>query len=85
MQAHAASARDPASRDPVDVEPFEKKSPSLEGGDTSMDPETMTLEDWVEAEGSRPTLPDENADGLDDMEAEIQHQAEDRPTEPPGR
>ena len=51
-----------------------------------MDPESMTLEDWVEAEGSsRPTLPDENAEGLDEMEEEVRRQAEDLPADTPGR
>ena len=69
----------------VAVEPFEIRSPDLEGGDTSMDPENMTLEDWIESEGSRPTLPDENAEGLDEMDEEVRRQAEDLPLDIPGR
>ena len=69
----------------VRSEPFEPKSPDLEGRDTSMDPESMTLEDWVESENSRPTLPDETSDGLDDMDEEVRHQAEDLPAAPTGR
>ena len=69
----------------VRSEPFEPKSPDLEGRGTSMDPESMTLEDWVESENSRPTLPDETSDGLDDMDEEVRRQAEDLPAEPTGR
>ena len=69
----------------VDVEPVEVRSPDLEGRDTSMDPESMTLEDWVEAESSRPNLPDENSEGLDEMEEEVRRQAEDLPVDTPGR
>ena len=69
----------------VRSEPFEPKSPDLEGRDTSMDPESMTLEDWVESENSRPTLPDETSDGLDDMDEEVRRQAEDLPADTSGR
>ena len=62
-------------------EPFEPKSPDLQGQDTSMDPESMTLEDWVESENSRPTLPDETSDGLDDMDEEVRRQAEEPPSD----
>ena len=55
------------------------------GGDTSMDPESMTLEDIAEAEGSRPTLPDETEDGLDAMDEEIRRQAEGPTDDTPGR
>ena len=72
-------------RRPAASEPVEIRSPDLEGGDTSMDPEAMTLEDLAEAEASRPTLPDETSDGLDDMDEEIRHQAEDLPIDRPGR
>ncbi len=77
--------RDPSERDILDVEPFEPKSPDLEGGDTSMDPESMTLEDVAEAERSRPTIPGETADGLDEMDEEVRRQAEDLPADTPGR
>ncbi len=42
------------------------------------------LQDWIEAENSRPTLPEETADGMDDMDEEIRHQAEDIPADDPG-
>ena len=74
--------RDPSERDILDVEP---KSPDLEGGDTSMDPESMTLEDVAEAEQSRPTIPGETADGLDEMDEEVRRQAEDLSPDTPGR
>jgi hypothetical protein len=77
--------KDDPRRERVDVEPFEPKSPDLEGGDTSMDPESMTLEDFAEAEGSRPDLPDETVDGLDDLDEEVRRQAEDLPADTPGR
>ena len=73
------------NRTPVDVEPVEDGSPDLDGLDTSSDPESMTLADIAEAEASRPTLSDETADGLDDMDEEIRHQAEDLPTDSRGR
>ena len=72
-------------RDAIDVEPFEPKSPDLEGGDTSMDPESMSLEDRAVAERSLPDLPDETIDGLDDLDEEVRRQAEDLPTDTPGR
>lgn len=53
--------------------------------DRSMDLEDLTPADLSRAEASRPDLPDENADGLDEMDEEIRHQAEDLPTERPGR
>ena len=53
--------------------------------DETIDPDEPTVQDWVEAERSRPTLPDETADGLDDMDEEIRHQAEDQPLDTPGR
>ena len=45
----------------------------------------MSLEDLAEAENSRPTLSAETSDGLDDMDEEIRHQAEDLPIDAPGR
>ncbi len=47
--------------------------------DTTTAPEDATVQDWIEAEHSRPTLPDETADGLDDTDEEIRRQAEDLP------
>ena len=76
---------DEKKRESLRSEPIEPRSPDLEGRDTSMDPESMTLEDWVESENSRPTLPDETSDGLDDMDEEVRRQAEDLPAEPTGR
>ena len=77
--------QDEKQRRPVAIEPFEPKSPDLEGRDTSMDPERMTLEDIAEAEASRPTLPDETEDGLDAMDEEIRRQAEGPTDDTPGR
>ena len=74
--------RDPSMEDILDVGP---RSPDLEGGDTSMDPESMTLDDVAEAERSRPTIPGETADGLDEMDEEVRRQAEDLPPDTPGR
>ena len=76
---------DDPERRAVDVQPLEPKSPDLEGRDTSMDPESMTLEDLAEAEGSRPNIPGETADGLDELDEEVRRQAEDLPAEVPGR
>lgn len=77
--------QDERTRDAIDVEPFEPKSPDLEGRDTSMDPESMTLEDIADAENSRPDIPGETVDGLDEMDEEVRRQAEDLPTDTPGR
>jgi hypothetical protein len=41
-------------------------------------------ENLAEAENSRPTLPEETVDGLDDTEEEIRHQSEDLPLDTPG-
>ncbi len=38
----------------------------------------------AEAENSRPDLPDETVDGLDDMDEEVRRQAEDLPLDTPG-
>jgi hypothetical protein len=54
-----------------------------DGGDAG--PDDISVQDWIEAEKSRPTLPDETADGLDDMDEEVRHQAEDLPLDKPGR
>lgn len=77
--------QDNEKRRVVDVEPFEPKSPDLQGRDTSMDPERMTLEDVAEAESSRPDIPGETVDGLDEMDEEVRRQAEDLPADTPGR
>lgn len=77
--------QDDRTRDAIDVEPFEPKSPDLEGRDTSMDPDSMTLDDVAEAERARPDIPGETADGLDEMDEEVRRQAEDLPTDTPGR
>ena len=53
--------------------------------DLSTEPGGTPLQDWIEAENSRPTLPEETADGLDETEEEIRHQAEDLPLDTPGR
>ena len=77
--------QDDLKGDVIDVEPFEPESPDLAGRDTSMDPESMTLEDVAEAERSRPDIPGETADGLDDLDEEVRRQAEDLPADIPGR
>ena len=76
---------DKSNRSEVRIEPAERRSPDLEGGNRSMDPEDQTLEDVMESERSRPDLPDETADGLDDMDEEVRRQAEDLPIDAPGR
>ena len=77
--------QDDPKREAVDVEPFEPESPDLEGGDTSMDPETMSLGNVAEAENGRPTIPGETVDGLDDLDEEVRRQAEDLPADTSGR
>lgn len=41
-------------------------------------------ENLAQAENSRPDLPDETVDGLDDTDEEIRRQAEDLPLDTPG-
>lgn len=53
--------------------------------DPAFEPDEVSLQDWVEAENSRPTLPDETADGLDEMDEEVRRQAEDLPADTAGR
>ena len=77
--------QDDGKRQTIAVEPFEPKSPDLDGRDSSMDPESMTLVDVAEAEASRPTLPEETEDGLDEMDEEIRRQAEGPTDDTPGR
>ncbi|WP_237479818.1 hypothetical protein [Lichenibacterium dinghuense] len=77
--------QDDKERRPIDVEPFEPGSPDLEGGDTLMDPESMSLEDLAVAEDARPDILGETVDGLDEMDEEVRRQAEDLPSGTPGR
>ena len=68
-------------RGSADVDPIDVSDEDRDSGD----PSSLTLDDLDEAEASRPTLPDETADGLDAMDEEIRHQAEDIPIDAPGR
>ena len=70
-----------AERGSADVDPVDVSDEDRASGD----PTSLTLDDLDEAEASRPTLPDETADGLDEMDEEIRHQAEDMPIDAPGR
>ena len=73
----AAPSGDPRSeQDLDDVGQRESATP---------DNDAMSLKEVAAAENSRPTLPDETADGLDDMDEEVRHQAEDRPLDTDGR
>lgn len=54
------------------------------GGRTSDIPADILSQDEATAEDSRPDLPDETADGLDDTEEEMRRQAEDLPLDTPG-
>jgi hypothetical protein len=54
------------------------------GGATHSTPTDHLDENLAEAENSRPDLPDETVDGLDDTEEEIRRQAEDLPLDTPG-
>lgn len=71
---------DPISDDRVAVD---RRTGPDDGPSTQ--PDEIESQDVVEAENSRPTLPGETADGLDDMDEEIRHQAEDQPLDTPGR
>lgn len=53
--------------------------------DPASEPDNVSLQDWVDAENSRPTLPEETADGLDEMDEEVRRQAEDLPADTAGR
>ena len=79
-----AGPRDPnligAERGPDDVDPVD-----VDEDRDAADPSSLTLDDLDEAEASRPTLPDETVDGLDELDEEIRHQAEDIPTDAPRR
>lgn len=77
--------QDDDARERADTEPFEPDTSDLEDRDASADPDAMTLSDLAQAEQSRPTLPGETPDGLDDLDEEIRRQAEDLPTDAPGR
>ena len=54
------------------------------GGTTRDIPLDDLDESLAEAEKSRPTLPDETVDGLDDMGEEVRRQSEDLPLDTPG-
>lgn len=68
----------PPRGDPASASDFPNAEPKTA-------PEDASVEDWVEAESSRPTLPEETADGLDETDEEIRRQAEDMPLDTPGR
>ena len=55
------------------------------GGRQRTEPAEDIREDLLEAENSRPDLPDETPDGLDDTDEEMRRQAEDLPLDTPGR
>ena len=74
-----------AERRLADVDPADVSDQEIADDRSAGDPTTLTLDDLDEAEASRPTLPDETADGLDAMDEEIRHQAEDLPIDAPGR
>ena len=65
--------------------PNDPRLTGAERGSADGDPTSLTLDALDEAEASRPTLPDETADGLDEMDEEIRRQAEDIPIDAPGR
>ncbi len=71
--------------DPEAGQPAEGDMIAGASSDPSDDPSETPLQDWVEAENSRPTLPEETADGLDDMDEEVRRQAEDLPGDTSGR
>ena len=54
------------------------------GGRSGGLPEDLESQDQVQSENSRPDLPDETPDGLDNTEEEIRRQAEDLPLDTPG-
>jgi hypothetical protein len=54
------------------------------GGATRDIPTDDVDESLASAERSRPDLPDETVDGLDDTEEEVRRQAEDLPLDTPG-
>lgn len=54
------------------------------GGQTGDLPADILSQDDMAAEASRPDLPDETVDGLDDTEEEMRRQAEDYPLDTPG-
>ena len=54
------------------------------GGSAEELPEDDLDESLAQAENSRPTLPEETVDGLDDTEEEVRRQSEDLPLDTPG-
>ncbi|MBV8184620.1 MAG: hypothetical protein JOY76_08020 [Hyphomicrobiales bacterium] len=64
------------------MEPREGDSKRVEasGEESRTQDETqLAMDDFVTAERARPDIPAETADGLNELEEEIRHQAEDRP------
>ena len=45
----------------------------------TQDETQLAMDDFVTAERARPDIPAETADGLNELEEEVRHQAEDRP------
>ena len=84
-----STPNDPETRDKLLTPEADRPSGGrpIEGpsADPSDDPSETPLQDWIEAENSRPNLPEETADGLDDMDEEVRRQAEDLPGDTPGR
>lgn len=80
--ANANSPSKPDERDRPSGEPAGQDLPDTE---STVAPEDATVRDWIEADASRPDLPEETADGLDDTDEEVRRQGEDLPPDTPGR
>src|SRR5258707_12268213 len=70
----AKSRRHPARND---------RSPDVLDSALPITSEGVGRQDWEVADRSRPDLPDENEDGLDELEESVRHVAEDIPLAPP--
>lgn len=81
--ANANNPRTPDDAAPIQGDPA--PDPDFPNAEPKTAPEDASVEDWANAESSRPTWPEETADGLDDMDEEVRRQAEDRPLDTPGR
>ncbi len=64
---------------------LERHGPDMGGKDRSVDIDSLTIQDVIDAEDGRPDLPDETSDGLDDGEEAVRRQAEGLPFDTPGR
>ena len=80
--ALATAGRRAPGQDPS-LATFGRDVDALDAQAGAVTAEDATVQDWIVADGARPGLADETADGLSDVEEEVRHAAEDRAGDEP--